>query len=102
MDVDTVEVGHLEAHLREGHMECLLEEIAVLRLVADDDEMRCRIIVRQDREARAIVLEREFARALVRRQLRVELAILRRRLVRLRQDLSRRRDLDFRLRLATS
>ena len=38
MDVDTVEVGHLEAHLREGHMECLLEEIAVLRLVADDDE----------------------------------------------------------------
>ena len=74
MDVDTVEVSHLEAHLREGHMECLLEEIAVLRLVADDDELRCSIIVRQDREARAIVLEREFARALVRRQLRVKLA----------------------------
>lgn len=102
MDVDTVEIGHLEAHLRECDVKRLLKEIAVLRLVADDDKMRCRIIVRQDREARTIVLEREFARALVRRQLRVEFTILRRRLVRLRQDLSRRRNLDFRLRLATS
>ena len=63
MDVDTVEIGHLEAHLRECDVKRLLKEIAVLRLVADDDKMRCRIIVRQDREARAIVLEREFARA---------------------------------------
>ena len=96
MDVDTVEVGYLEAHLREGHMKCLLEERAVLRLVADDDELHRRIIVRQNREARAVVLERELARALVRRELRRQLAILCRRLVRLRQDLSRRLNLDFR------
>ena len=98
-DVYGIERLKDEPHLTEADVKCLGREVGVvLRITGVHERERC-AIRRLDAERRAIVRQEKLAAAIGRHQRLRVLAVLRLRLVRLRQVLARRLQADLARRL---